>query len=389
VVVKIYPHRRHVTGNAQPYLNWQVANYTTGQRQLKQFANHEAAIREAERIAKQVASGQVEAATMTNNSAQSYGRAVELLRPTGDCLELACERYARFVSIVGTGAKMEQAALACVQSDKVPTKTVKEVIDEMLAEKESRGREPATMLELKFRLARFEQAFRCPIASITKGEVQAWLDGLDTSNRNAVNYRAKVSALFNYAWRRDYVMSNPVQNTERPQCENGKVELYSPDELRKLIAGASEDFLPCLCIGAFAGLRASEILRLQWQDVRLDRLHIVASAKKRGTPSRRIVPILPNLAKWLAPYAHRTGHVWRQDAVSFSIAKQDTAQAAGVVWKHNALRHSFISYRLAAIQDTAKVALEAGNSPTMIFRHYRELVTPEQAVEWFNIAPKP
>jgi len=34
------------------------------------------------------------------------------------------------------------------------------------------------------------------------------------------------------------------------------------------------------------------------------------------------------------------------------------------------------------------VALEAGNSPQMIFRHYRELVTPEQARTWFTIAPE-
>lgn len=46
------------------------------------------------------------------------------------------------------------------------------------------------------------------------------------------------------------------------------------------------------------------------------------------------------------------------------------------MWKKNALRHSFISYRVAAIQSVAQVALEAGNSPQMIFRHYRELVRP-------------
>jgi hypothetical protein len=38
-------------------------------------------------------------------------------------------------------------------------------------------------------------------------------------------------------------------------------------------------------------------------------------------------------------------------------------------WKHNALRHSFISYRVADIQNVAQVALEAGNSPGMIFGH--------------------
>jgi hypothetical protein len=63
------------------------------------------------------------------------------------------------------------------------------------------------------------------------------------------------------------------------------------------------------------------------------------------------------------------------------------SKAAGVTWKANALRHSFISYRVALTKDIAAVALEAGNSPTMIFRHYRELVTEEESAQWFGIAP--
>ncbi len=67
-----------------------------------------------------------------------------------------------------------------------------------------------------------------------------------------------------------------------------------------------------------------------------------------------------------------------------------TAQTEGwaaFAWKHNALRHSFISYRVADIQNVAQVALEAGNSPQMIFQHYRELVRPAAAKEWFAIEP--
>jgi hypothetical protein len=56
-------------------------------------------------------------------------------------------------------------------------------------------------------------------------------------------------------------------------------------------------------------------------------------------------------------------------------------------WKHNALRHSFISYRLATVPNTAQVALEAGNSPQMIFGHYRELVRAMDAENWFGITP--
>jgi hypothetical protein len=56
-------------------------------------------------------------------------------------------------------------------------------------------------------------------------------------------------------------------------------------------------------------------------------------------------------------------------------------------WKQNALRHSYASYRLAQTQDAAKVSLECGNSPQMIFRHYHEIVKPADAVKWFSVVP--
>jgi hypothetical protein len=79
--------------------------------------------------------------------------------------------------------------------------------------------------------------------------------------------------------------------------------------------------------------------------------------------------------------------VWPNSKAWFFEALRNTAAAAGITWKQNALRHSFISYRLAEIQDVNRVALEAGNSPQMIFRHYRELATPNQAKTWFAIVP--
>jgi hypothetical protein len=42
---------------------------------------------------------------------------------------------------------------------------------------------------------------------------------------------------------------------------------------------------------------------------------------------------------------------------------------------------------LTILHDTARVALEAGNSPEVIFAHYREQVTAEAAKAWFNVKP--
>ena len=40
------------------------------------------------------------------------------------------------------------------------------------------------------------------------------------------------------------------------------------------------------------------------------------------------------------------------------------------------------------VKSADQVALEAGNSPSIIFKNYRELTTEEQADKWFGILPK-
>ena len=63
------------------------------------------------------------------------------------------------------------------------------------------------------------------------------------------------------------------------------------------------------------------------------------------------------------------------------------ARAGLTAWPQNAMRHSFGSYRLAACADAARVSLEMGNSPAMVFAHYRELVKPKDAAKYWNLHP--
>jgi len=69
--------------------------------------------------------------------------------------------------------------------------------------------------------------------------------------------------------------------------------------------------------------------------------------------------------------------MWLAESVNERLQRQDVPEK--FAWKHNALRHSYISYRVAQIQNVAQVALEAGNSPRMVFSNYRELVRAADA----------
>ena len=42
----------------------------------------------------------------------------------------------------------------------------------------------------------------------------------------------------------------------------------------------------------------------------------------------------------------------------------------------------------ALVKSVDQLTLEAGNSPSIIFKHYRELTTEEQAEKWLSIMPK-
>src|SRR5207248_10715474 len=157
--------------------------------------------------------------------------------------------------------------------------------------------------------------------------------------------------------------------------------------IAKLIAKADGKRALYFALGGFAGLRSSEILRLEWSDFNFERGHITIAPEKAKTATRRLVSIVPNLAEWLRPYRNQRGKLFqnRRDsdgAIAF-------AKANGITpWPHNALRHRYGTYRLAAIHDAARVALEMGNSPQKLMTNYRELADEHDAAAWFAIRPK-
>jgi hypothetical protein len=117
----------------------------------------------------------------------------------------------------------------------------------------------------------------------------------------------------------------------------------------------------------------------------LERKFIEVRASEAKTASRRIIPISDNLAAWLTPL-ERKGKIVRTKELQTYVPA--LARALKIEWPRNVLRDSFISYRIAIVQSADQVALEAGNSPSIIFKHYRELTTPEVAEKWFGIMPK-
>ena len=160
---------------------------------------------------------------------------------------------------------------------------------------------------------------------ILANDIQNYVRDLKRGPRSKNNTRKAIKTLFTFAQTRGYL---PKGLTEASDLQRVKepakpIGIFTPEQMAALLQHAPADLVPFLAIGAFAGLRHAEILRLDWAEVDL-----------------------------------ADGHI-----------------------------EILTSYRVAQVKNVAQVALEAGNSPKIIFSNYRELVKPADAEKWFSISP--
>ena len=268
--------------------------------------------------------------------------------------------------------------------------TVAQLAEEVLDAKRKDGRSVKYIGMLRLYFKRFAQDFGDrPIAGITVEELDNWLRSLPGSPKTRADYRANIGVLFSYAAHRRMIDFNPVTFTAKPKLIDRPPEIFAVDELHALLEAAQREepsVVPMLAIGAFAGLRDAEIKRLDWSEVDLARGHIEVKAAKAKSARRRLVPIQANLATWLRPYIGLAGLVVPESA----RGKLDRVREAAHLtrWPKNGLRHSFASYRLAAIHDAPRVASELGHTtPQLLYSTYRELVRPEEAERYWQIMP--
>jgi integrase len=382
-----------------------TVSYYLGEKRIrKTFADPGLAITEAETTATALSAGELSVVELKGDARLSYVRSTEILQPTGIPLEMAAMQAVALKQILGD-VPPEEAARYYMKHHPVglPRKAVGEVVEELIAAKEADGMSDFYRKDLRIRLQRFERAFHEErLSAVSTAQVEDFLRNLkqarpqakdapkvekSISGRSRNNYRGAIRTLFAFAEARGYLPKGDgrIEAVAVAKESDSPIEIFTPEEMAKLFANAKPAMIPFLAIGAFAGLRHAEITRLDWSDVRIKEGFIEVKALNAKTASRRLVPITPNLKRWLHDHRQESGLICAHDNMANQIVR--LVESAGVPWKHNALRRSFISYRVAAIQNVAQVALEAGNSPRMVFSNYRELVRPAEAKKWFGILP--
>jgi integrase len=263
-----------------------------------------------------------------------------------------------------------------------------EAVNRYLAQiDDQKGRHYRTAKHVLFRFAR---AHVKTLDSITVPELDKYVREISDVGRTRNNHLCYLGTF--YKWAQEYGNYVPegkliTDKIKRFDEKATDIQLFTPDEIEKLLR-AGDRLMPYIAIGAFAGVRSSEIERLTWDDLDFESNTIHLSSSVTKTKRRRLALMSDNLIQWLNSYTGEKKGSIIPEKFQFQWHRASVCETAGVTWKPNALRKSYISYRMAQEDaDAAKVAKQCGNSPAMVEEHYKGLVSPKVAEKWFAVTP--
>lgn len=232
-----------------------------------------------------------------------------------------------------------------------------------------------------------------PLSAITPDSIDAYLAGRRVTQRSRKNDHLAISRFLSWCCERPrrWIDHNPARDVKVKVAGDGAApEVLSLREVTRLLAAAKRykggRFAPYVATALFAGLRPTELSRLQWAQVNLDDGEIRLEKGQTKTKRPRVVTIGEPLASWLR-WCDAKGHRefsfsnWQREFKALRHAAKLSR------WPDDVLRHSAISHHFRRGGSYGLTAEWAGNSEAVIKAHYQGRVSSEETAKFWNLYP--
>ncbi len=274
-----------------------------------------------------------------------------------------------------------------------PRKTLATIIDEFIEDRKRRVLSNRYYQSIRYETKVWKNwAGSRTLQSLTTEEIDAFFDDCGYGPVTKRNLLRTLKALEIFAAKKRYLPRDFDAASDRvsiPAARKKTYSVFTPEELMRLFVVLDKDELAYVATMAFAGSRRAELERLEAQkiDPSENFARIDAEIAKKGTA--RVIELPDNLKQWLQIVdLPSKGSLTTTKKVANISSRKDRLSSVGLEWKQNVLRHSFCSYHLALHRNADLTSELAGNSPQMLKEHYKSLVAPTAATDWFNITPQ-
>ena len=372
-----YENRNGVT-------SWRVAGWLHGFRIRKNFKSREEAAAEAATLeikALQATSGlRSLATTLTDEQAReaeaAFRRLADKPRPLSFYLDFALANYRQ---------PENQKSLSDDITDYKRSKSHEHEQGQLSAPQLAR---------IGWDLKRLDEHFpKRSVAELTLPAIVGFLEkdrpGMKTYN----NRRGIVSTFFKFAFHRGWIAENPIPKVPhyRIRRKRGSAVTLSTAQAAELMEHFETfeggRWIPYFALCLFAGIRPGvpdgEITKIRPDDVNLETGIISISADVSKVREPRRITMQPNLAAWLRAYP-----LSKFPIVVGNFKKRREKFRDRFNLSHDVLRHTFISMFVAKFRSIGEASIQAGNSESIIRRHYLDLKSTEEGAAFFAITPK-
>jgi len=162
-----------------------------------------------------------------------------------------------------------------------------------------------------------------PLEEIKPVAVEEWLRSLTLAPKTKVNLRSLFHLIYEHARRWELTDRNPIDLVRQRGGRRCIPRVLTPGEIRLLLAQLVEPYHTMVLAAACLGLRASEIMGLQWQDFNWEDLTVfirrgVVNGRSDDTKteaSQKSLPIDPRLGCFLQELRKGSLHKGPQDWV--------------------------------------------------------------------------
>jgi hypothetical protein len=264
-----------------------------------------------------------------------------------------------------------------------------------------------TLKALKRSIDRFIVATDNPWThEVTQQQVEKFLRGLrakdgvkKATKKTWNNFRNELGGFFGWCAEKDprtnrpFTFENPVTGVRihgSRQVREGQAPkpiITDLDEVMRMFStlprwrgGALTRYF---ALAYFAGIRPEEIEKMKGREEELVNLKtrtIIVPADIAKTRHERKVTITDNLAHWLNATAGKP-------IIPKNFSRMKAMARKHFKLTHDETRHSFISYHVALNRSVGDAALQAGNSESIITKHYLDLPPHDEGDQFFRIIP--
>lgn len=159
------------------------------------------------------------------------------------------------------------------------------------------------------------------------------------------HHRSDLFTFLRWCEARGWLEKNPLVRIPSRKVPRNEVVFLSSIDIKHLMDALDGHWLkPAIAMGIYAGLRLSEIRRLEWKDIDFEGKTITVEnkgAELTKSGKSRIIPLSGGLAQFLMPYRQPSGRFLTRSDLNYGFWMMKKRHTLPQWWNFLVFRHTF------------------------------------------------